>query len=267
MQQLHGGLADYYRAKGLTIVVMVDPTNGLDRSAEAPELVARGRSIREPAIQALYRDFVVAMATVIRPAYLGLVAETNLIRAVAPADLYQALVQAAGPTAAAVRSAGFTGALYVSVQVETAWGLAPPGPYAGIAADLRDFPFIEALGLSSYPYFVHPDPASLPADYYRRLATEAGRPVMVVEGGWTSAPVVWLPGTPERQARYLAKQAQLLDASEALFVFQLTFADLGLAAIPGSGNLAPFAYLGLVTADLTPKPALVVWDSLFALPR
>jgi hypothetical protein len=36
---------------------------------------------------------------------------------------------------------------------------------------------------------------------------------------------------------------------------------------PFPANLSFFAYLGLVDDDLNPKPALGVWDSLFALPR
>ena len=42
-------LANYYRAKNLEVVVMVDATDGLNRAAEAPELVQLGRSISEPA--------------------------------------------------------------------------------------------------------------------------------------------------------------------------------------------------------------------------
>ena len=267
VQQTQVGLANYYRAKNLTIVMMLDPTDGLNRSAEAPELIALGRSIREPAIQALYRAFAVAMATIIRPTYLGLAAETNLIRASAPPELYQALVPMITATAPEVRTRGFTGRIFVSVQVEVAWGFAssPPGAYVGIAQDLQDFAFVDAIGLSSYPYFVHARPEDLPSDYYARIANEAARPVLVVEGGWTSTPVGSAQGTPEQQARYVTRQAALLAASEAEFVFQLTFTDLDLVAFPP--GVAPFASLGLVNTNLQPKLALEVWDSLFALAR
>src|SRR5215471_11338151 len=73
-------LANYYRSKNLTIVITVDVTNGLDRSAEAPDLVAMHRSITEPAVQQVYRDYVKALVAAIHPDYLGLAAETNLIR-------------------------------------------------------------------------------------------------------------------------------------------------------------------------------------------
>ena len=264
------GVANYYRAKGLQIVVVLDPTDGLNRAAEAPELVAAGRSLSEPAVQQLYREYARAIVSLIQPEYLGLAAETNLIRAVAPAPVYAAVVQVANAAAAEIRAQSGATKLLVSVQVETAWGLLPQaGGFQGIAADLAAFPFLDALGLSSYPYAAWPDPAQVPLDYYERVRGTTGLPVLVVEGGWTSASVSTVVSTPEKQAAYIRRQAQLLDRAEALFVFQLTFTDLDLATFPPPlpANLSFFAYLGLVDDDLNPKPALEVWDSLFALPR
>ena len=44
-------LANYYRSKGHKLWVYLDPANGLNRSGESDTLIARGRSITEPAIQ------------------------------------------------------------------------------------------------------------------------------------------------------------------------------------------------------------------------
>jgi len=55
-------LAQYYRSKGLAIVFTVDATDGLNRAAEAPELVAAGRSITDTMIQRLYREWTFAVA-------------------------------------------------------------------------------------------------------------------------------------------------------------------------------------------------------------
>jgi len=264
------GVANYYRAKGLQIVVVLDPTDGLDRAAEAPELVAAGRSLSEPAIQQLYREYAAAIVSQIQPEYLGLAAETNLIRAMAPPAVYGAVVQVANAAAAEIRARSGSTKLLVSVQVETAWGLHPQaGGFQGIAADLAGFPFIDALGLSSYPYAAWPDPAQVPLDYYERVRGTSGLPVLVVEGGWTSAPVSTVVSTPEKQAAYIRRQAELLDRAQAVFLFQLSFTDLDLESFPPPfpANLSFFAYLGLVDDDLNPKPALGVWDSLFALPR
>jgi hypothetical protein len=266
-------LANYYRAHNLPIVLMLDVTNGLARNQEAAELVAAGRSITEPAIQRLYRDYVVAIVDVVRPTHIGLAAETNLIRAAAPRPVYEALVKMTNDAAADLRARGVTTPLYVSVQVEVAWGRLGVGgqpTYVGIDDDLRDFPFITALGLSSYPYlagFAKPD--DLPNDYYSRIPGSRALPLMVVEGGWTSGSVGALQSSPAIQARYIHRQGELLDAAKAAAVFQLTFTDLDISAFPQPpGSILPlFAALGMVDTQLRPKPALAVWDSLYARRR
>lgn len=270
VQQDPLNVANYYRGKGLSVVVTLDPTNGLDRSAEAPDLVAAHRSLSEPAIQLLYRQYAAAIASLIHPDYLGLAAETNLIRAVAPAPLYAAVVQASNAAAQDLATAGSGAKLFVSIQVETAWGKLPQAAgYVGIGRDRQDFPFVQAIGLSSYPYAAFVEPEDVPLDYYARIQQESALPVLVVEGGWTSASVSTVVSSPDKQRRYLVRQARLLDAADARFVFQLTFTDLDLSTFPPPqpANLSFFAYLGLVSSVLDPKPALDAWDSLFALRR
>jgi len=264
-------LANYYRGKNLTIVITVDVTNGLDRSAEDPDLVAMHRSIAEPAVQQVYRQYVQALVAAIHPDYLGLAAETNLIRAAAPATVYGAVVQMTNAAAADVRA--MTGAhprLYASLQADEGWGrLAHNNVYQGVEQDFTDFPFMEALALSSYPYFVYTNPEDVPLDYYTRLANGRTVPVLVVEGGWTSGAVGSVQSSPAKQARYLRRQEQLLDAAKAVAVFQLTYADLDLAEYPPQppGSILPlFAQLGVVDSRLQAKAALATYDSIFARP-
>jgi hypothetical protein len=263
-------LAQFYRSRGLSIVFTIDATDGLARDRESPALRAAGRSITEPAIQRLYRDFAVAVARHIRPDYLGLAAETNLNRAAAPARVYNALVRMVNDAAIDVKALSTRPPLYVSVQVETAWGrLGGPGVYAGIERDLRDFAFIEALGLSSYPYlggFSEPD--QVPIEYYARLGSGHSLPMLVVEGGWASASVGPVQSNVEKQVRWIRRQMQLLDEARAIAAFQLTFTDLDIASFPQPvPEILPlFATLGLVDAQLRAKPALAVWDSAFARP-
>ena len=260
-------LASYYRARGLRLVVMIDPANGLNRAGESNALVAAGRSITEPVIQQLYRRYAVAIDTLLRPDELGLALETNLIRAIAPAPIYSAVRQMTSDAAADIRAHDAAVALMVSVQVETAWGrLVGGGGYAGVAQDLVDFPFTQVLGLSSYPYLAgFADPDSLPDDYFARLASETSLPVIVTEGGWSSTTVSSTVTSPAMQRRYIIREARLLDRTHALGWFQLTFTDLDLATWPA--GIAPFAYNGLVDIDLHPKPALAPWDSVFTRPR
>ena len=271
VDSVHMPLVNYYRGRGLTIVVTLDVTNGLDRSAEDPDLVAMGRSITEPAVQQVYRNFVNAVVAKVRPAYLGLAAETNLIRGAAPANVYAAVVQMTNAAAADVRPVAGRPLLYVSVQADEGWGrLLHNNVYQGVETDFHDFPFMEALAISSYPYFVFADPNEIPLDYYTRLANGRVLPVLVVEGGWTSGSVSTVHSSPAVQARYLRRQEQLLDSAKAVAVFQLMYADLDLTEYPPQppGSILPlFAQLGLVDTKLNPKPALLTYDSIFARPR
>ena len=260
------GLANYYRAKGLALVITVDVTDGLDRAREDPVLDSMGRSIADTAIQRVYVDYVMALDSILHPDDLGLAAETNLIRVAAPDSVYRAVVTMANAAAAKVRQLGSMPLLYVSVQVETAWGRLQGGGYAGITPDLADFPFLDLLGLSSYPYLGgFADPESLPLDYYARLRRESGRPVLVVEGGWSSISLGAFTSSPAEQARYVDYQVTLLDSARAVAVFQLTFADLDLSAIslPPGSILPLFAHLGVVDSALGAKPALAAWDRAF----
>jgi hypothetical protein len=208
------------------------------------------------------------MDTHIHPDQLGLALETNLIRAIAPAPIYAAVRQMANDAAADVRAVDTTTPLMVSAQVEVAWGrLVSSGAYVGVDQDYTDFPFIQVLGLSSYPYLAgFAQPEDLPLDYYSRLFVgHTAVPAIITEGGWSSTTVSSTTTTPACQRRYIVRQAQLVDQVHMIGWYQLTFTDLDLAVWPS--GIAPFAYNGLVDTNLQPKPALAPWDSLFARPK
>jgi hypothetical protein len=256
-------LVQFYRANGKAVTVALDVTDGLNRAAEAPELVALGRSITDTAVQRRYREYVAAVDSILQPDYLSLAAETNLIRLAAPAPVYQAMVTMVNAAAAERAAQSSTTPLMVSVQVETAWGGLQGGAgFQGIDQDLADFPFVTALGLSSYPFLGgYPTPESIPIEYYQRLVAGTGLTPVVLEGGWPSQ---GFNSSPEMQARYLARQAQILNRARGSVLYQITFTDLDPNLAPGIG---PFANLGLVDTLLNPKPALAVWDSVLGLPR
>jgi hypothetical protein len=153
-------------------------------------------------------------------------------------------------------------------MADVAWG-PPPGAYQGAETDFHDFPFNEVLALSSYPYFVYSDAAQIPLDYYTRIANGRTIPIMVVEGGWTSAAVGSVQSSPAKQAAYLRRQEKLLDSAKAIAVFELNFSDIDLSAyqpLPNGSTLPLFASLGFVNAGLVPKPALATHDSILSRP-
>jgi hypothetical protein len=174
-------------------------------------------------------------------------------------------------TAAAIKASGSTTPLSVSVQVDVAWGrLGGSGEFVGIADDLHDFPFVEELGLSAYPFlagFIEPE--DVPLEYYQRLQPSGSLPMIVMEGGWSSASVPSVTSSPEKQARWIRRQMQIGDRARALGIFQITFTDLDLTSFPvPEGSILPlFAHLGLVDMIFQPKPALAEWDRAFARPR
>ncbi|MBR9988498.1 MAG: hypothetical protein KFH98_02025, partial [Gemmatimonadetes bacterium] len=252
----------------LPIIVQLDVTDGLAREREASELVALGRSIAEPAVQTVYREYLMAIDSILAPEYLGLAMEVNLIRAVAPADVYGAVVTMTNEGAAALAAHGSSAEPFVSFQVETAWGrLGGEVGYTGIGTERADFPFIRAAGLSSYPFLGgFDDPEEVPLDYYARLLAQTSLPGLVVEGGWSSASVEGVGSSAEKQARWIRRQMQLADHAGLIAVTQITFTDLDLSTYPVPPNsiLPLFAHLGLVDTDFRSKPALAEWQRAFS---
>lgn len=265
------GLVAHYRSKQFKVWVYVDPQNGLDRASDATQLQLLGKSISDPEVQSRYRRFVVVMDSLLRPEHLGLALETNLIRAAAPSANYQGVQSAVNAVAGELKARGSTAKLSVSVQVDVAWGNLGGTGYVGVEQDFIDFPFIEELGLSSYPYFGVDHPDQLPANYYSRLLEGRSIPVFVSEGGWTSGsvstPTISFTSTPQLQEHYIRKQRILLDNVKAIGWFQLTFTDIDITSVPPPvpDNLGYFIYLGMVDVNLQPKQALTAWDEIFSI--
>jgi hypothetical protein len=260
-------LVKYLRSKGLALTAMLDLSNGLGRETESPALVKAGRSLSEPAVQALARDYALAFEAMLRPDWLGLAAETNLVRQIAPPKLYGAVRDTANLIERALAATNAKAQRFISVQAEAAWGrMLTTGAYVGIAQDLADFAFTRALGISSYPYFGHADPAGIPANYYTRLRGKTGLPVIVTEGGWVSKSFGPIKSSTQHQARYIARHADLLDSVDAIGWFQLQFAELDLTAFPGPlPDILPlFTSIALTDSDFRAKPALAQWDAQFA---
>lgn len=262
-------LVAFYRSKNLKLWVYIDPQNGLDREKDAVDLQQAGKSIADADMQLLYQKFSVAMDSILKPDHLGLALETNLIRDAAPADIYTGVKTAANATAQIIRARNASVPLSVSVQVDHAWGKLVGGSYIGIAPDFSDFPFIQELGLSSYPYFGFSNPTDIPMNYYTRLVEGKNLPVFVSEGGWSSVSV---PGSftssNELQKAYIEHHAHVLNEVKAEAVFQLLFTDIDPTAVPADvpDNINYFLYLGLVDKNFISKPALSAWDVVFNYP-
>ncbi len=265
------GLVNFYRSKNFKLWVYIDPQNGLNRTINSNALVARNKSIADTDVQKLYRRFAVVMDSILRPEHLGLALETNLIRLVSSSAIYNGVKKAANDAVADVRTIDKLVKLSISIQADVAWGNPKvASTYLGIGQDYIDFPFIDELGISSYPYFSVDNPDDLPIDYYSRLVEGKSLPVFVSEGGWTTQNIVipnqpTIKGSNEVQQKYIARQSQLLDKVNATALFQLTFTDIDLSSYPPSvdPNINFFVYLGMVDVNLQGKPAWETWGGIF----
>jgi hypothetical protein len=266
------GLVEYYRSKDFELWIYIDPQNGLDRTADALALQAVNKSIADADMQKLYRKFAFVMDSLYRPEHLGLALETNLIRDAASTAIYNGVKQAVNDAATEIAAYDSEVKLSVSVQVDHAWGKLVGGTYQGVSQDFVDFPFVDELGLSSYPYFGFDSPSKIPSNYYSRLIEGRDIPVFVSEGGWSSESVTTpersFVSSPEKQKAYIARHAELLDRVQAIALFQLTFTDIDVDALPPDVPeiIGYFVFLGLVDEQLNPKPALSAWDDLFEIP-
>ena len=227
-----GELADFYRGLGLELVWLVDPLDGLDRRRETPELVAAGRSLREPEIRALHREWVWRLAERTRPGWFGLASEINTLAARGDLELWTVVRDLVNGLAPEVRQTAPGARVFVSFQVD--------------------------------------DPSQIPDDYFARFDEAADVPLALVEGGWASESSDVFEATPEEQGPFFRRTEELLDGVEAVLWAFLIYADLDLASLglpPDRAEaLGRFARMGVVDTALAPKPAHAVWTSIFERP-
>ena len=271
----YDGLMAYLRGTGFHVSFLVDPLDGLDRTRESNETRAAGRTLNDPALRALHEQWVELLVARYQPDFFGCASEINSLAARGDPVLFANIRDMCNRLAPLVRSLSPATKFFVSFQVDEAWGRVTILPSAVDHFALSRTFDIDVLGLSSYPSFFFNNPSEIPADYFTKLKEASGKPVLIAEGGWSSAPPgkTESPATLTVQAEFYERFFSVLDAADPVLVIMLLFADLNLnawlaVAPPASEpeRALPFALMGLVTSDLKPKPALAVWDARFKLP-
>ncbi|MBL8056657.1 MAG: hypothetical protein JNK29_08160 [Anaerolineales bacterium] len=269
------------RGQGLEALFVVDALNGLNRREFAGLPAGWEASFANPQVRAAVTNFALWIVRAFHPRYLGLASEINTYADAHPADfphylsLYReiyALVKAEAPATQ----------IFVSFQWEDLNNLFAQAA-EGRAAYATNWDQVEAFEpeldvwvISSYPFFVFPAGADIPADYYTPLLARTPKPVAVAEGGFASRPfAAWAQGgTPQDQVAYLNALHGQLGERLAFWVYLLLNdfdPDSYAAGLPGKAaddlnTLGFFTAVGLREADGTPKPALEVWDRLRAGP-
>lgn len=262
-------LTDFIVAKGMQVMFLVDPLDGLDRTKEDPALVDAGRTILEPEIRTLHEEWVRQVASRVAPRWFGLASEINTMAALGDPTLYAEVLDLINTLSPQVRQISPASQVFVSFQADQANGVL--GSTGGIDhfALIDDFD-VDALGLSSYPVFAFDDPSEVPADYFAVFDQATALPLIMVEGGWSSENVPWSQGTPDQQRRFFTVYEGLLDGVDAEAWVMLTFTDIdfnnfGLPPDRALG-LSNFGFMGILDVDLQRKPSYVEWARTFARP-
>jgi len=235
--------------------------------APRPPAIAAEPDFANPAVRHALRWWCAYVAMLMLPDRCAVGIEINDYLAAQPADwdslrtLYSSIYDTLKTLRPAMQ-------VFPTWQLQT---LADGGQWGAMAAlGTR----MDAIALSSYPALSTSErlPSQFPTDYLGRARTLPGlalKPLLVSETGYadsTFAPWDW-PGSSKLQADYLR---WLLHQADSLRIEQVTWffpsdAWAVYDAQPSALN-AFFSPMGLRRRDLTPKPALAIWDSALARP-
>ena len=263
------------RQNGMDYIFVVDGLNGLNRREFFKLPSGWEANFANPQVRAAYKNFALWIVRQFHPRYLGLASEINTYMDAYPSDA-QNFLSLYNEIYGAVKSEAPETQIFVTFQWDDLNNMFPQ-PEEGNRTKLSpNWEQIEAFEpnldlwvISSYPYFVFPSGADIPADYYSRLLARTTKPVAVAEGGYTSRDIDQIKATPEDQVAYLSAIHDQLGSRLRFWVY-LVLNDFDMesyskafrdqdASDADIANLAKFSSLGLREWDGTPKPALEVW--------
>jgi hypothetical protein len=263
------------RQRGLEIIFVVDPLNGLNRR-EFQGLPADWQaSFFNPDVRAAYQNFTLRIVQEFQPRYLGLASEINTYQDTHPED-FPAFLSLYRETYALIKDQAPDTQVFVTFQWEELNNLIPTVAQGDLFApnwdQVEQFePNLDLWVISSYPFIIFPTGADIPPDYYTPLLARTAKDLAVAEGGYTSEPVGSFPGAEQSQVDYLEAIHDQIGGERLAFWIYLLINDFDLDSYAsimedqGQGDdistLGMFASVGLTTAGRDPKPALATWDS------
>jgi hypothetical protein len=271
--------------QGRPVYLALEPL-GADRVSLAPASKGssvpsqlRGAAFDNPALINAYTNYVRRAVQFFRPSYLNLGVENGEMAQRDPAHwpAYVTMVEAA---MAALRADAPALPMGISFGLQSLMTPATANR-ARALIDASDY-----VGLSFYPYMsafhqafgegplpAPPDQWRGPLDWVRSFTS---KPIAICETGYNTAAVTisgWqlsLQGSPQLQSSYLGELAGYADRDKYLFVVYYFPVDIGplLDSLPPNKSVegSMWRQNGLLDAQLNPKPALAVWNSIMAAP-
>lgn len=264
------------RQNNLEYIFVLDALNGLDRREFIGLPAGWEADFANPNVRAAYRNYALWVVRSFHPRYLGLASEINTYMDAHPDDasnfisLYHeihALVKAEAPETQ----------VFVTFQWDDLNNMFPQpeeGNRQRLSPNWEQIeafePNLDVWAISTYPYFVFPSGADIPADYYSPLLSRTSKPVAIAESGYASRAVGTVSAAPEDQVAFLNAVHDQLGLRMVFWVNTL-LNDFNLDSyaeeMKKQGRdpndallLANFAFIGLRNFDGSPKPALEVWD-------
>ncbi len=241
----------------------------------------RSRDFDDPTVVAAYVNYATDLVRRLRPAYLVYGIEVNMLAEKNPAAFARYVAMTA-QVHGALRAAFPALPLVLSFHA----GSIVDDPDHQIAAIEQLLPFTDILAVSSYPYMAtsvgrfgprYEDPATLPGDWFDRLAALApDKPFAIAETGFPAesftVPGLRVESDERQQADYVKRVLQDAERLDAVFVVWFLGQDIdALYRRVGGGSTGNvfklFRDTGLADGQGNGRLGLTIWDAWLARPR
>ncbi len=227
------------------------------------------RALDSPEVKKAFLNFTLRAVEKMKPDYLAIGIESNVLLSKNPAK-WPALKELHRATYAAVKAKHPKLPVFFTTEVMHYKKLATEAKQRDQEGEVADLmKHSDLFAMSVYPHMSYSVPRPIPADFLD-FATKFKKPVAVAESGMTSRDVelkafkLTLRGSEADQKQFT--ELLLKTATRDRYEFVVNFATTDFEKL--CDKLPPpmddvgriWAYTGMQTSALKPKPALAVWD-------
>lgn len=279
-KDVHENLA-YRPPAGKKLFLSISPLNR-DRRGLAPYWGDRDNrplppgwekeALNSPRVKRAFLNFVLRSIEAMRPDYLAIGVESNVLLSRDSARWRQ-LKELHRDTYAAVKKIHKALPVFFTTEVLHYRRLAREAKGADQEKEVAEMMrHSDVFAMSLYPYMSPAVPRPVPANFFD-FARRFNKPIAVAESGMSSRTIelksygAVLPGSDADQRLFteLLLRTAERDGYEFVINFAAIDSDRLVARLrpPLDDRARIWAYIGMQTSDLTPKPALAVWDGFF----
>ena len=269
----------YQPPQGKKLFLSICPLN-MDRKGLAPYWGEKDNqplsapwssyALNSPEVKQAYLNFVLRAVKAMNPAYLAIGVENNVLLSNS-AEKWNELKELHRETYAAVKQQYPDLPVCFTTEVLHYKKLASDARGSDQEAQVAELmKHSDLFAMSIYPHMSYDVPRPVPADFFD-FARKFGKPIAVSESGDTSRDVelkayhLTLKGSDAGQKQFT--ELLLRTASQDQYAFVIFYATTDFEKLceklpkPVDDLARIWAYTGLQTSDLQPKPALAVWDA------